>query len=159
MTIQFLPAIRFNPHPPSQFSFFFVSLIVSSTLIGCGGGAPDVVPVAGQVTLAGGGWGRPGMIFFAPVEPAPGFPRLPGMADVDQEGRFRAITQPNRDGLVPGTYRVGLEMWEVPPTMGGPTAKSYLPQKYQSAATSGLEVVVPADGDGMVEVSWDIPRP
>ena len=81
------------------------------------------------------------------------------MADVDQEGRFRATTQPNRDGLVPGTYRVGLEMWEVPPTMGGPPAKSYLPQKYQSAVTSGLEVVVPADGDGMVEVSWDIPRP
>ena len=132
---------------------------VSARRIGCGGGGRDVGPGAGQVPVAGGGWVRAGMVFLATVEPAPGFPRLPGMADVDQEGRFRATTQPNRDGLVPGTYRVGLEMWEVPPTMGGPPAKSYLPQKYQSAATSGLEVVVPADGDGTVEVSWDIPRP
>ncbi len=136
----------------------FACLMIAFSLLGCGGGGPDVVPVTGRVTLAGGGWGRPGMIFFAPVEPAAGYPRLPGMADVDKEGNFRATTQPNRDGLVPGTYRVGLEMWEVPPTMGGPPAKSYLPQKYQAAATSGLEVIVPADGDP-VEVAWDIPRP
>jgi hypothetical protein len=137
----------------------FACLAVGVALLGCGDGGLEVVPVTGQVTLAGGGWGRPGMIFFAPVEPAAGFPRLPGMADVDKDGNFRATTQPNRDGLVPGTYRVGLEMWEVPPTMGGPPAKSYLPQKYQSAATSGLEIVVPSDGGKPVEVYWDIPRP
>lgn len=137
----------------------FACVAITVALLGCGDGGLEVVPVTGKVTLAGGGWGRPGIIFFAPVEPAAGFPRLPGMADVDKDGNFRATTQPNRDGLVPGTYRVGLEIWEVPPTMGGPPAKSYLPPKYQSAATSGLEIVVPSDGGKPVEVSWDIPRP
>ncbi len=134
---------------------------VSATLIliaGCGGDDLQIVPVEGRVTLAGGGWGRPGIIYFAPSEPAPGFPRLPGMGDVDTEGNFRATTQPNRIGLVPGTYRVSLEIWEVPPTMGGPPAKSYLPKKYQTAATSGLEVVVPANSRDTVKVEWDIPN-
>jgi len=153
-TAKLVPTVR-----PCSFARVLACMVITSSLIGCGSGGPDVVPVVGRVTLAGGGWGRPGMIFFAPVEPAAGFPRLPGMADVDEEGNFRATTQPNRDGLTPGTYRVGLEMWEVPPTMGGPPAKSYLPQKYQSAATSGLEVVVPADGGETIEVSWDIPKP
>ncbi|MGL4514664.1 MAG: hypothetical protein ACRCT8_16365 [Lacipirellulaceae bacterium] len=133
-------------------------LAVLTLAAGCGGDRLEVVPVEGRVTQAGGGWGRPGLIYFAPVDPAPGFPRLPGMGEVDTEGRFRATTQPNRNGLVPGKYRVCFDMWEVPPTMGGPPPKSYLPKKYQAAATSGLEIDVPADASGPVEVSWDIPK-
>ena len=125
---------------------------------GCGGDDLTIVPVEGRVTCAGGEWGRPGLIYFAPLEPAPGFPRLPGMGDVDIKGNFRATTQPDRKGLVPGTYRVSLEIWEVPPTMGGPPAKSYVPKKYQTSATSGLEVVVPPDTYSKIEVHWDIPK-
>lgn len=135
--------------------FVLTALIL---IAGCGGEDLQVVPVEGRVTLAGGGWGRPGIIYFAPSEPAPGFPRLPGMGDVDTGGNFRATTQPDRMGLVPGTYRVSLEIWEVPPTMGGPPAKSYVPRQYQTAATSGLEIVVPAKSGGKVEVQWDIPN-
>lgn len=136
----------------------FQLCLLVSLLLGCGD-TLDIVPVEGQVTLAGGGWGRPGMIYFAPVEPAPGFPRMPGMGDVDTEGNFHATTQPDRTGLVPGKYRVSLEIWEVPPTMGGPPPKSFVPKQYQTASTSGLELVVPADAKGAVEVSWDIPKP
>lgn len=132
-------------------------LMALCLIAGCGKDSLEIVPVVGRVTRAGNGWGRPGMIYFAPSEPAPGFPRLPGMGDVDTDGNFRATTQPNRDGLVPGTYRVSLEIWEIPPTMGGPSPKSYVPKKYQTAASSGLEVIVPADSSGKVEVHWDIP--
>jgi hypothetical protein len=80
------------------------------------------------------------------------------MGDVAQDGSFRVITQPDRDGLVPGTYRASLEIWEVPPTMGGPPPKSLVPPKYRNASTSGLELTVPSDGEGPVQVEWDIPR-
>ena len=126
--------------------------------LGCGD-TLEIVPVTGRVTLNGSGWGRSGMIYFAPLEPAPGFPRMPGMGDVDTDGNFRVTTQPDREGLVPGTYRVSLEIWEVPPTMGGPPPKSYLPKQYQTASTSGLELVVPADATDAIEVTWDIPKP
>ncbi len=136
----------------------FYAALAMLLLSGCGDSL-DIVPVVGKVTLAGGDWGRPGMIYFAPVEPAPGFPRMPGMGDVETDGSFRVTTQPDRDGLVPGTYRASLEIWEVPPTMGGPPPKSFVPQQYQTASTSGLEIVVPADATDNVEVSWDIPKP
>jgi len=136
-----------------------MGLLLSGLLLaGCSDDSLQVVRVEGQVTFGGGGWGRPGIIYFAPLEPAPGYPRLPGMADVDTVGNFRATTQPDRIGLVPGKYRASLEIWEVPPTMGGPPSKSYVPRKYQTAASSGLEFEVPADGPGTVELSWDIPK-
>ena len=152
-------AVRFPRRRRSWSWRFALATLGCSLLGGCGKGDLDVVPVTGRVTLAHGGWGRPGMIYFAPLEPAAGYPRLPGMGDVDRDGNFRATTQPDRDGLVPGKYRVGLEMWEVPPTMGGPPAKSYLPAKYQSAATSGLEIVVPADSADPIVAEWDVPKP
>lgn len=126
--------------------------------LGCGDDRIEVVPVEGTITNAGGSWTRPGLVYFAPLEPAPGYPRQPGIADIEVDGTFRATTQPDRDGLVPGKYRASLEIWQVPPTMGGPPAKSDVAAKYRAAATSGLEVVVPADSSGAVEVQWDIPR-
>ena len=124
-------------------------------LLGCGSEKLEIVPVTGRITLNGGGWPRPGLIYFTASEPAPGFPRLPGMADVDTEGNFRAVTQPDRDGLVPGKYKIALEMWEVPPTMGGPPAKSFIDDKYRVAGLSGLELEVPTDARDGVTFNHD----
>lgn len=126
-------------------------------LSGCGD-QMEIVPVEGRVTLEGEGWGRAGLIYFAPLEPAPGFPRMPGMGDVNQDGTYFATTQPDRIGLVPGKYRISVEIWEVPPTMGGPPSKSYVPNQYRSAATSGLELDIPADATGTIEFNVDIPK-
>ncbi len=125
-------------------------------LSGCGDSL-EIVPVEGRATLDGGDWGRAGMIYFAPLEPAPGFPRMPGMGDVNKDGSYFVTTQPDRVGLVPGKYRVSVEIWEVPPTMGGPPAKSYVPKKYRAAATSGIELEVPANATEAIEFNFDIP--
>ncbi len=139
--------VRKSPH-----LFFLLFFLLS----GCGDPL-EIVPVEGRVTLNGGGWGRAGMIYFAPLEPAPGFPRMPGMGDVNKDGSYFVTTQPDRVGLVPGKYRVCLEIWEVPPTMGGPPPKSFLPEKYRAAATSGIELEVPADASEPIEFSFDVP--
>lgn len=130
-------------------------------LLLCCGCADEVetVRVEGRVTQDGEGWGRAGLIYFAPLEPAPGYSRMPGIGDVLKDGSFFATTQPARIGLVPGKYRVSLEIWEVPPTMGGPPPKSYVPQKYRTAATSGLELEVPANSSDTIRFDVDVPLP
>ena len=68
------------------------------------------------------------MLFFAPSEPAEGFPRRPGTADFNEDGEFEASSFKTGDGLLPGKYVVNVECWEVPPSMGaGPPAKTAVP--------------------------------
>jgi hypothetical protein len=128
------------------------------SLGGCNSQGLDLVPVEGRVTLAGGNWPRKGLIYFTPAEPAPGYPRRGGMADFDLDGTFSAETFEPGDGLIPGRYVVNLECWEVPPTMGGPPAKSCIPQLYQHGTTSGFEVTVPTGEDGPLNVTFNVPR-
>jgi len=111
-------------------------------MTGCGPHRPKTVPVSGRVTMDGGEMPGHGMLYFTPGEPAAGFPRRPGLAAFEPDGRFTVTTFEPGDGLMPGRYLVGAECWQVPPTMEGPAAKSYLPTKYQAAQTSGWEVLI-----------------
>jgi hypothetical protein len=129
-----------------------------SSLFLCGcGGSSDAVSVTGRVTLDGGEWPATGMLYFAPIEPAEGFPRRPGTAEFDRDGRFRAQTPPDLDGLIPGRYRVTANCWLEPPSdnpsdpTGGVNA---VPAKYQSPQTSDWEITVPPDGPA-VEISLE----
>ena len=102
-----------------------------------------------------GEWPASGKLFFAPVEPAEGYPRRPGSATFDTRGQFVASTWRDGDGLTPGSYRVRVECWRVPPTMGGPPEKSYLPPQYANPSASDLEVTVQPDSDP-VTLEWDV---
>ena len=126
---------------------------------GCGSRGPEVVPVEGTITYGGGAWPRPGTLYFTPAEPAADLPRRPGYATFGVNGKFQATSFSSNDGLVPGRYRVGVESWESPPRMGKrPTPKSSVPAKFQSPATSGLELEV-RSGQRRVSVQWDVPKP
>lgn len=117
-------------------------------LTGCGSGNPETVPVSGKVTLEGGPWPKPGMLFFTPIEEVPGFPMRPATADFDVDGLFRsATTYEAGDGVLPGKYRVRVECWEQAPNMEGKPVKSHVPSRYDNAATSGLEATIGADAD------------
>ena len=81
------------------------------------------------------------------------------MAVFGPDGRFEVTTIHPGDGLMPGEYQVSVECWEVAPSMNpADKPRSFAPDKFQSGATSGLNVVVPADARGPIDVRFDVPR-
>jgi len=114
------------------------------------------VKVRGTITYGGGPWPKSGTLVFTSVKPAEGFPGRPGTAQFDTQGRFVVRTWENVEGLMPGQYRVGVNCWKIPPTMGGPPSASYVPEKFRSAATSGIELNI-EPGDSPKELHLDIP--
>jgi hypothetical protein len=125
-------------------------------LAGCGGSKLDTVTVTGRVTYGGGDWPKPGNIDFTPKEAAKGNLH-PGSGSFGTDGRF-SVKSGQASGLVPGTYGVRIECWETPPSMENPSAaKSYVPEKYRNAATSGLTLEIKA-GESSKEFTADIPK-
>jgi hypothetical protein len=126
-------------------------------LTGCGEKGPGLVPVKGKITYGGGPWpNATGKVNFTPLEPAAGFPRLGGTADLAQDGSFTVkSTGENKYGLVPGKYRINIENWEVMPSMepGAPKEKSYIPAGFQPP-----EVEIKVD-EKSKNVSFDVPKP
>jgi hypothetical protein len=131
-------------------------VLLAFAVTGCGGSdRPDTIPVRGHLTYDGGDWPMPGRIYFTPLEPAEGFPRRPGTANFDTDGRFSAKTWEDGDGLMPGKYRISIECWKVPPTLQGPSPVSYVPLDLQIAAKSEWELEVAPNSDA-IEIERDI---
>lgn len=130
-------------------------LVVIAGIVGCGGSKHPTVEVSGVVTIGDALPSGAGMIVFTPTQTPAGGLMKPGRAAFDQSGQYQAQTFGNADGLLPGTYRLAVSCWESPPSMAGPPAKSYIDEKYTTARTSGLELVVDADG-GPIELDLDL---
>lgn len=92
-------------------------LLIISLLVGCGSDRPQTVAVSGKVTFDGGPPPAAGMVYFAPLEPAEGFPRRAGQAAFDASGQYEATSFEPGDGLLPGKYRVRVECWRQAPMM------------------------------------------
>jgi hypothetical protein len=123
---------------------------------GCGKDrGAGVVPVSGRVTYHGGGWPNSGYLDFCPVKKADGFPLAPGVAKFDADGNFVVKTE-DRDGLMPGQYRVGVRCWDRPPT-DGQGGKNILSEQNAAPDHSGLEVTV-EPGSQPITLNWDIPK-
>jgi len=131
--------------------------VLLPVLGGCGPDRPEMVQVSGRVTFGGGAWPKPGTLYFTPAEPAGDLPRRPGVADFDTDGYFTVKSFEDGEGLIPGRYLVGVECWEVPPSMGGPPPVSYLDSKYQNPQTSGLELDIER-GQDAERLELDIPK-
>jgi hypothetical protein len=136
-------------------SVFVVCCLLS--MLGCGPSRPDTVPVSGRLTYGGGDWPKPGRVYFTPLEPAEGFPRRAGRADFEPDGRFRVGTWEDGDGLMPGKYRISIECWRKPPSMGDPDTLSYVPVELRIASRSPWEIEIAVDGDP-VEIERDVPK-
>lgn len=131
-------------------------LVAALALVGgCGPQRPETVAVRGRILFDGSPPPKPGMIYFAPVEPAEGFPGRPGRAEFDSEGNFRTTSFEGPDGLVPGRYRVGVDCWDRPPRAEGPPARSLVPPAYREPASSPLELVIES-GTRSMTVEWDL---
>lgn len=125
----------------NAFRFVALGVVLAS---GCGPSGPKMVPVSGKVTLDGGKVPGPGFIYFT-TDGEPGSLARPGTAEFDAEGNYRAKTFTDGDGLLPGKYRLRVDCWKSPPNMAGQPVISFLPNRYQNAAESKLELVVKPD--------------
>jgi hypothetical protein len=132
-----------------QFSLLAALALVTA---GCGRRDIELVTVAGRVTLDGKPPPGPGTIGFAPVEALGGQPRRPATAHFGSDGQFRAQSFDPGDGLAPARYQVCVHCWQVAPTTDGPPAVSFIPARYMSYGSSGLELVVKP---GASQVEWN----
>lgn len=131
------------------------AVLSACALAGCGGGTVEKVPVRGVVRLEAGPWPAGGNLSFVPLEAAAGRPLRPGWAVFDQEGAFAAGCFEDGDGLVPGRYAVNIDCWDVPAAGGGRGGpRSCVPDKYRRGF---VELEVPAEATGPIEVEWTIP--
>jgi hypothetical protein len=121
---------------------------------GCGkSSGVAVVPVSGNVTIAGAAPTKEGRITFTVIEPAKGYPSRPGTAKFAADGSFVATSFEEGDGLVPGTYSAVIQYYEQEPTDDDPTSFERLnlvPLDYRP------EVVVDKDA-GSVKADFNVP--
>lgn len=149
-----------------------VPAVVCLLAAGCGpsepAGRPARVPAGGvvlqdQQPVAGA------TVLFMPVGQSYG-----ATAVTDEAGQFRLTTFTNGDGAIPGRYQVTVRKVELVPGSGRvdreggeggesgdeggeppPVEKFLTPEKYASAATSGLEFEVTESGDNDFTLNLD----
>lgn len=119
-------------------------LLVFALLLPSCSNAPKCIPVSGTVTLDGANVPGPGFIYFTTGSAGKEGVR-PGTAEFDADGRYKATSFVAGDGLMPGAYVLRVDCWKTAPNMEGKPVVSFLSQKYQDAATSGLELIVAPD--------------
>jgi len=131
-----------NHHLVNRFVSLATVCMLSTIVAGCGSDRPTTVDISGRVLFNGQPPPKPGMVYFTPIEPAEGYPRRPGRASFEADGRFTATTFDDGDGLIPGRYRVAVDCWDKPPRAEGPPSNSLVPPPYNQSGTSPLELTV-----------------
>ena len=123
-------------------------LVLGIGLSGCGGkSGPTLVQLSGTILFEGRPI-PPGTLTFVPKE-GQGPTATGTIADA---GHFTVSTHHPGDGITPGAYRIRVESWETPPTMGGPPPKSAVPEKYTNMNTTDLTLDVPNEREQIVEI-------
>ncbi len=123
-----------------------LALVLGISLCGCGGDSgPTLVQLSGTILFEGHPI-PPGTLTFIPKEGKG--PTATGT--ISDAGHFTVSTHRPGDGIVPGEYRIRVESWETPPTMGGPPAKSAVPAKYTNINTTDLTLAVPNEREQVV---------
>jgi hypothetical protein len=117
---------------------FFIASLLFSLFTGCG---DDLARVSGTVMLDGqpiaGGPGMYGTVSFYP-ESGSG---VPAVGIIDESGRYE-LKSGSRDGLVPGSYLVGIAVKKItmPTRPGGmPQPTLITPKKYADVTKSGFQ--------------------
>lgn len=123
---------------------FCMVVAISLTLIGCGGGGPQVVPVSGIVTFNDKPIGKINVMFV---------PESQGMiaqGTSDENGKFTLSTLKPGDGAMMGNYKVAFKyisdtIADMPGFTGGVKPEpSPIPLKYIDETKSGFTATVKA---------------
>jgi hypothetical protein len=124
-----------------------VSLV---SVVGCGDGRPQRVPVSGTVLIDGAPVPH-GFVTFAPPK------GRSASGQLDKEGRFTLTSYEPGDGTLPGTQRVAVLGRE---SISETKAKWHAPKKYGDPNSSGIivEITGPTD-DLKIDLSWGGEKP
>lgn len=138
----------------TSFLQYLAFALLGTTVTGCGNPSP-MVPVSGRISMDDSPLPTAGTVYFTPIEAFGGHPLRPASANFETDGNYSVSSFADAEGLFPGEYRVHVHCWEIPPTMDGPPARSYLPPKYDRPNTSGLALIV-KEGSPAIEFNVDI---
>ena len=122
-------------------SLWLLAVLVGSVAVasGCNDGRPRRVPVSGQILLDD----KPLQNGFVRVIPNMG---RSATGRFGTDGWFSLTTYEKNDGCVLGKHRVEVVCYEI----SNPTVlKSLIPDKYHSAATSGLTITIVEPTDAL----------
>ena len=126
--------------------FQLVALLVTVSLTGCGDGRPSRVLVSGTVTIDGEPL-KKGTVKFVPT----GARASHGV--IGSDGSFVMNCYEGGDGIVPGTHKVSVSSNK---SMGPTAIKWFVPKKYTSHHTSGIEYTIEEDQpDLKIELTWE----
>ena len=124
-----------------------ISLLAFSCIAGCESGPnlPKTVPVEGIVTLDGTPVADSTVVFIADQG------TYNATGNTDANGHFEMSAFPEKQGAVPGSYKVEITktIVENKGSKGGEAVvnlKYGLPSKYATFSTSGLKYTVPESG-------------
>jgi hypothetical protein len=130
-------------------------MLLAMVAAGCGSGhGLPLVPVTGRITFQGGTPPAPGNFTFVQTGDSvvKGLPKRPGRATFGSDGKYRATSFEEGDGLLPGTYDVNITCLD-PAAQSGQRFDdvSYVPSGFRAK-----QIVVEKDG-GPIEVNFDVP--
>jgi hypothetical protein len=142
-----------------KISCYLLACVLAVITVGCGGRDVGLVRVEGKIVRSDGKpWPQKGILFFAPIAAAEGFPLRGAHAKFDTDGSFTATSFEPGDGVLPGIYSVSVQCWEASNDGNMSQAmKSAVPGKYQQGSRSGLKLEVPADDSQTLMVEYQIP--
>ena len=126
---------------------------IAILISGCWNSGVETVGVRGRVKFNGGPCPTPGGVFFTPISTPGDLPARPASGQFKEDGEFVISSFKEGDGLVPGTYRVRIVCWRVPPdpVVGG--GVSFVPASYKPP-----DLVIESGTRSTVEVEYDIPN-
>src|SRR2546423_75137 len=124
----------------SQLAFATAGLAI---LAGCSESGPKTVPVYGTVTFVGGDEPSWCHIYFTPTKSEGGINR-PTFADRQSNGGYTAKSFSGSRGLLPGTYRVRVNWYQLKPGKD-PNRES----NWNEISFDDGELVVDADSSGI----------
>jgi len=107
---------------------------------------PATVPASGVVTLDGVPVAQASVVFVADV----GTYHATGVTDAT--GNFKLQAFPDREGALPGWYKVQVSKTVVDRSGGGVNVQFGLPEAYSTAATSGLISTIPQGGTTTLKI-------
>lgn len=126
----------------------FILLFALVSVLGCAGETgPRTVKATGVVTLDGSPVDKAQVIFIKDGD------SNPSSAMTDAQGNFSLRYNNEKDGAIPGNYKVQVNKTIIEGKGGAEVKISHgLPQKYSSIVTSGLNFTVPENGTSDLKI-------